>query len=160
MGAPVSNAGLLSLWVLRLWQRGLSLNTKCRTLVKIFNPVVSVSIIIIYIINLLDLYKSLFLTVQRLMSQRSLKKSFVFTDFSEKAQAKGPKVSLNKSLPFVQQVLLFNSPSSPFQTRVILPGEKALMVDRFNKKIIYAPYTNKHKLQIGEFGTQPPVAVA
>ena len=34
------------------------------------------------------------------------------------------------------------------------------MVDRFNKKIIYAPYTNKHKSQIGEFGKQPPVAVA
>ena len=40
------------------------------------------------------------------------------------------------------------------------PGEKALMVNRFNIKIINVPYTNKHKSQIGEFGTQPPVAVA
>ena len=34
------------------------------------------------------------------------------------------------------------------------------MVDRFNIKIIYVPYTNKHKSQIGEIGTQPPVALA
>ena len=46
------------------------------------------------------------------------------------------------------------------KTRVMLPGEKALMVDRFNIKIIYVPYTSKHKSQIGEFQTQPPVAVA
>ena len=45
-------------------------------------------------------------------------------------------------------------------TRVILPEEKALIVDRFNLKIIYVPYTNKHMSQIGEFGTQPPVTVA
>ena len=32
------------------------------------------------------------------------------------------------------------------------------MVDIFNIKIIYVPYTNKHKSQIGEFGTHPPVA--
>ena len=30
------------------------------------------------------------------------------------------------------------------KTRVIPPGEKALSVDRFNKKIIYVPCTNKH----------------
>ena len=51
-----------------------------------------------------------------------------------------------------------------FITRVIQelysPGEKALMVDRFNKKILYVPYTSIHKSQSGEFGTQPPVAVA
>ena len=35
------------------------------------------------------------------------------------------------------------------KTRVIVPGEKALMVDRFNIKIIYVPYTNKPKSQIG-----------
>ena len=28
------------------------------------------------------------------------------------------------------------------------------------KNYIYVPYTNKHKSQIGDFGTQPPVAVA
>ena len=28
-----------------------------------------------------------------------------------------------------------------------------------NIKIIYVPYTNKQKSQIGEFGTKPPVAV-
>ena len=44
------------------------------------------------------------------------------------------------------------------KTRVILPREKALMVDRFNIKIIYVPYTNKHKSQVGEFGKQSPVA--
>ena len=33
--------------------------------------------------------------------------------FSEKAQAKGPRGSPNKSLTFVQTVSLFNSPSSP-----------------------------------------------
>ena len=33
--------------------------------------------------------------------------------FSVKAQAKGPRASLNKSLTFVQPVSLFNSPSSP-----------------------------------------------
>ena len=41
----------------------------------------------------------------------------------------------------------------------IILSEKALMVDRFNLKL-YVPYTNKHKSQIGEFGTQPPVLVA
>ena len=39
------------------------------------------------------------------------------------------------------------------ETRVILPGEKALISDRFNIKIIYVPYTNKQKSQIGEFGS-------
>ena len=34
------------------------------------------------------------------------------------------------------------------------------MVDRFNIKIVYVPYLRKHKSQIGEFETQPPVAVA
>ena len=54
----------------------------------------------------------------------------------------------------------------PLLTRVILPGEKALIVNRLNIKIIYVPYTNKQKSQIGEFGSlwaftsQPPVAVA
>ena len=38
------------------------------------------------------------------------------------------------------------------KVKIILPREKALMVDRFNIKIIYVPYTNKHKSQIGEFG--------
>ena len=34
---------------------------------------------------------------------------------------------------------------SAWRTRVILPGEKALMVDRLDTKIIlYVPYTNKH----------------
>ena len=33
--------------------------------------------------------------------------------FSEKAQAKGPKTSLNKGLFFVKMFSLFNSPSSP-----------------------------------------------
>ena len=50
--------------------------------------------------------------------------------------------------------------TNTMKTRVILPGEKALIVDRFNLKIIYVPYTNKHNSQIGEFGTQLPVAVA
>ena len=55
---------------------------------------------------------------------------------------------------------------SNLETRAILPGEKALIVDRFNIKIIFVPYTNKQKSQIGEFGSlwaftsQPPVAVA
>ena len=31
------------------------------------------------------------------------------------------------------------------RTRVILPGEKALLVDRLNIKILNIPYTNKYK---------------
>ena len=38
-------------------------------------------------------------------------------------------------------------------TRFILPGEKALIVDRFNIKIIYVPFNNKQNSQIGEFGS-------
>ena len=34
------------------------------------------------------------------------------------------------------------------------------MLEKFNIKIIYVPYINKLKSHIGEFGTQPPDAVA
>ena len=34
------------------------------------------------------------------------------------------------------------------------------MLDRFKIKIIYVPYTNRHKSQIGEFRTKPSAAVA
>ena len=43
--------------------------------------------------------------------------------------------------------------SITIETRVMLPGEKALIVNRFNIKIIYVPYTSKQKSQIGEVGS-------